>query len=732
MSRSRCVILAVVFTLGCATFGQAQTSSGSTGDATEWGGYQVQQSVELGYRFTSVAGSSNVYDTFINQQQGPRLLEQSITFRSPEHTGALFDDMSVSSFGWGGDPENVARARISKYGWYDFTALFRRDKNYFDYDLFANPLNPPPNITVNNSPHSFFNTRRMYDFGLSLLPQSKFTVRLGFSRNRMEGPSFSSFHEGTDVLLNQPWNFTGNEFRVGFDYKGPEATTISYDQFVTLDKNDTDYSLATFATFTLPNGTPVELGLPWNSASNSPCGTPFVNGSVNPGCNGYFTYTRTQRVRTTTPTEQLSINSNYFRRVNIVGRASYSSGSLDTPYNEFFDGYVSRTGERQFTFSGPASVRRVAASADIGVTVELARHWNLSETFRYDNFHLPGNWNSTGTSTAGTSLESSLGATTTTSDFVFTFMGQRSYYNVTQLEYSPSKRLGARLGYVLRHRHYFKAEPESFDPEAGLEPFEGDTFDINEHGPTAGVWFRPTDNLRANFDAELTTADNFITRISPRQRQNYRARLTYKRARWATITGSANIWESRNGESDTQFKQHYRNAGFVATLLPNERFNLDLSYNYSNTLQDAYVCYAGTVLAPGTIALGCPTYDPTSDATIANNPNPNWIYSTYDNTTHYFNGSIGGSPVKRLRLSLGYGLVNTGGNATILNPLQPYATLRFTYHQPTGSVSYEVARHVSLNAYWNYDQYHEDSFTGPTLPRNFHDNRTVLSAKYEF
>lgn len=231
---------------------------------------------------------------------------------------------------------------------------------------------------------------------------------------------------------------------------------------------------------------------------------------------------------------------------------------------------------------------------------------------------------------------------------------------------------------------------------------------------------------------ELTTADNFITRVSPRQRQNYRARVTYKSGRWATLTGSLNLWEARNGESDTQARQHYRNAGFIMTLLPKGSFNLDLSYNYSNALQDAYICYAGTDLAPGTVALGCPTFDATNPGTIAGNPNPNWIYSNYANTTHYFNGSVVVNPAKRMRVGFGYGVVMTDGNTTILNLLQPLGTLRLTYHQPTGSISYDIAKNVSLNAYWNYDQYHENTFTGPTLPRYFHDNRTVLSAKYSF
>src|SRR4029079_18860748 len=102
------------------------------------------------------------------------------------------------------------------------------------------------------------------------------------------------------------------------------------------------------------------------------------------------------------------------------------------------------------------------------------------------------------------------------------------------------------------------------------------------------------------------------------------------------------------------------------------------------------------------------------------------------NTTHYFNGSVVANPAKRMRVGFGYGVVMTDGNTTILNLLQPLGTLRLTYHQPTGSISYDIAKNVSLNAYWNYDQYHENAFTGPTLPRYFHDNRTVLSARYAF
>jgi hypothetical protein len=457
----------------------------------------------------------------------------------------------------------------------------------------------------------------------------------------------------------------------------------------------------------------------------------FVKNAVKPACNGYFAYTRSQRVRTSTPTESLSLQSNYLKRVNLVARGTYSSADMNSPYSEFFNGLVTRTNERQFTFSGPAHARRVAATADVGVTVELTKSINLSDNLRYDNWHIPGTWNSLATATVGlgkpVTLLSPLGPTDSTTALIANFLGQKSFLNLIQAEYQASKHFGLHAGFRFRHRHVFKAEPETFpDPESGLAEFEGDSIDVNEFGPVLGVWFRPTASWRINFETELISADNFLTRISPRQRQNYRARASYRPVRWANLAGTMNIWESRNGESDTQFKQHYRNAGFVATLLPKERVGLDVSYNYTSALQQALICFNDTFIPVGTLVDGCPTFDP------AENNNSNQILSTYVNHTHYFLADLMIKPVKRVTAKIGYGLTSTNGTTTLLNPLQPLGPLDFTYHQPLAELSYELAKYWSVNAYWNYDQYNEGSFVGPTGPRYFHDNRTMLSLKYAF
>ena len=91
-----------------------------------------------------MTGSGDMYDTLVNLQTGPRILDQTLSMHSIDHQGLLFDDLYVNSFGWGGEPNNALRLRADKNKWYNLQSSFRRDQSFSDYDLLANPLNPPP------------------------------------------------------------------------------------------------------------------------------------------------------------------------------------------------------------------------------------------------------------------------------------------------------------------------------------------------------------------------------------------------------------------------------------------------------------------------------------------------------------------------------------------------------------------------------------------------------------
>jgi len=78
----------------------------------------------------------------------------------------------------------------------------------------------------------------MQDYTLTLLPQSRVRLRLGFSRNRDQGPGLFTTDGGTVSAFNETYSYTTNSYRVGADFKLLPKTTISYDQFLSYYKQD--------------------------------------------------------------------------------------------------------------------------------------------------------------------------------------------------------------------------------------------------------------------------------------------------------------------------------------------------------------------------------------------------------------------------------------------------------------------------------------------------------------
>src|ERR1035438_7120487 len=145
-----CAVIMMIVSSPETLFAQTPTASPTPApapsaepDGVTRSGYQIHQSIELGYRTTDATGSGDMYDTMVNLQTGPRILDQTLTMQSVDHQGLLFDDLYLNSFGWGGDPNNALRLRADKNQWYNFQGSFRRDQYFSDYDLWANPLNPP-------------------------------------------------------------------------------------------------------------------------------------------------------------------------------------------------------------------------------------------------------------------------------------------------------------------------------------------------------------------------------------------------------------------------------------------------------------------------------------------------------------------------------------------------------------------------------------------------------------
>jgi hypothetical protein len=712
-------------------------------DGVTRGGYQIHQSIELGYRSTDVTDSGDMYDTLVNLQTGPRILDQTLTMQSVDHQGLLFDNLYLNSVGWGGDPNNFARLRADKNKWYNFQSSFRRDQSFFDYDLLANPLNPPtsaPSIPILNSPHSFATTRRMSDVDLTLLPQSLVSVRLGYSHNNMTGPSYSSIHEGTEASLLQDWNTTMNSYRLGMDFRIAPRTVLSYDQFLDYYKGDTDYQLNPIGEALLPT-TPVSsvsLGLSIDTVNKEPCAVVppatslIVNGTLtNVTCSAYTSYLRNQRIRTSTPTERLSLRSNYFKRLELLGSFSYSSATSSTPLDESFGGLITRTSTLAFTGTGTGAANRISDVADLEATLHLTQHLRLIEKFYFWAYRIPENGNfsevdSDCINPKACTLLTPLSATmpTTIPTLQLSSFNQTWTRNQTELAWDFSTKAGARIGYRYGDRefnHFIDFLPGDVDHFVGLEK-------------TAlfGFWTRPTHALRLNFDLEHTNYNAVFVRLSPRQEARYRFQTTYTPRSWATFGGSINILQQSNADAQTQYVGHNQNYGLTASLAPRERFGLDLAYNFNSVIQNALICFDDTPPAGVILPFVANANGTTSFCAVNDPANPLLANSNYTNHTNFGMADIRFKPAKRVMANLGYSITSVDGSVPQFNILQPLGSSQYKYQQPVAGLSVDIGHKLAFNMAWNYYQYGEGSFVGPTAPRYFHANSLTESLRYAF
>ena len=502
------------------------------------GNYNIKQSIEFGGRITSISGNEQVYNTFVNLHDGPRLLGFDMEMTSLDHHATMFDRFYFSNFGYGGDPNQASRLRISKNKWYSFNGAFRRDENFWDYSLQANPLNPaavPPNAPAGfnpqfNAPASVLNSsvlalsphlmntrRKLGDYDLVVLPDAKVRFRAGYSRNTVNGPMFSSIHQGTEQWLFGNYAMTVNNYRVGVDLKLLPRTNISYDEIWSYYKNDTGY-IDNNQQFLVGAGVaPVDLGVSFNVGANQPCAATFtVAHLANPGCSAYFNYVNNARTRTNTPTEQLSLQSNYWKSWDISARISYSAGDTNVfGYNQSFAGRESRTNLRDFTLTGPVHGRRVAGSADFGATWHITDKLSFIDTFHFLNFHDPAEFDAGNCSFFSANLLTAARVFTPTATTPLTcaaptdglpgtpvhvassladssiitnsnFFKEDEKTNVAEVQYQFNSKYGARVGFRYRHLaiddNFFSATNEIFFPN---NPARGDCARVNPALPVS-------------------------------------------------------------------------------------------------------------------------------------------------------------------------------------------------------------------------------------------------------
>jgi hypothetical protein len=625
-------------------------------------GYSAHGSVDVGGHMVGLSGSNAMYDTMVNIQSGPRVLGGTFEMHAlPGNKHTLVDGLTAISNGFGGDPNNFAKLDFYKGRVYEFSGIFRRDRQYFDYDLLGNPnipggqsipIGPSGSPTgslawpqVRQSPVMFNTVRRMTDTSLTIFPLSKVTFRAGYSQNVFEGPTLSPggssnfFAESigaNDALLEQYQRNSTDDFTGAVDWKPWRKTKLTFEEQIDHYKADSYFTLARSSFIAQEaDGTPAALGN-WDSLTpygNSSCNKtyminsttvlyPNASGSrpiIDPACNVATSYLRSQPTRILYPTETFRFQSSSIKNLSMNGEFRYTQANMHLPnYYENFrglDGLI-----RRITYTGNASARREVVAADYGIVWQATNTITLSDQFDFSNVHQPGTANISAGITESESLTApgyvsgygtinyigGLTAGTATVEGnpngvpLPGYFGQRFVTNNLTGSWDATPRATFSLTYRYQTHRIVQ------DAATGTS---SSVIDINENGGIFNVALRPTNHWNVNGTFEVLYADNAFTPVSPRQTKHYRVHTIYRPRPWATISGAFNDLERHNNTNNTgtapldgpiNHVDHSRVFSLGAVLAPNEHYGLDLNYAYSDVYAATNICYLNGSPTTGT------------------------------------------------------------------------------------------------------------------------------------
>ncbi len=708
------------------------------------GGYQIHQMIELGGRITDRGGSDAMWSTMVNQTTGMRVIGQSLEMHSIDTSKTpFFDSLSTNSVGYGGDPYDVSYLNMSKGRIYDFTGSFRRDRNYFDYNLLANSLlGPNALVQEPDSLHLFNTVRRNTDTMVTLFPVSVFHIRAGYNHGTHEGPTFTTVHDGGDVQLSQWFRNGIDTFTGGVDLDIAKRTTVSYDQFFVFYKGDSTFRLAP-TPFTIANGTPVSLGV--NTLATATCGTgankalEVVNGIANPYCSGTFTMTQVAPTRTTFPTEQLRFSSHYWDRVAMNGRVTYSGGvSNVNNFNESFNGLLTRTYTRQEIDTGGlangrlAHNRRININGDYGIVADISKILSISDLASFWEFRVPGYNSVVSNVWAGTSKTPNLNMNTplsalpqtTTTTSINTFLNQKNYTNTVMGIVTVTPQVKLSGGWRFNSRN--------------ISDYGPDDLSWHQNWLLLGMVMQPSRTVRfnVNYDqmsmksANANTLSNTYTREAPNKTYHLRARATAKPEKWINFAVTGNGFWGKNDDPLVNHLEHNYDLSFATQVQPTETLSFDFNVARDDVYSRTDLCFLSS-------ASQVPYGDQNAGTCVPSADNPtatsNLLLGNgyYDAPSTFISGMINWAPFPRLHTYGGARVTSISGAAEMLSPLQVPGALQSQRMSPFADVEFKVAPQWIWHANWDHQGYSDSGGFGPAA-RNFHGDIVTLAVKYAF
>jgi len=767
---SKSIAIATLLMTACAVTAQEPVKT-TTSETVAPEGYTLHQTADLGGHMAGISGSGAMYDTLVNIHPGPRVLGQTFTLHAlPGSKHGIFDSLTASSNGFGGDPINVAKLDVSKGKLYEFNAMFRRDRQYFDYDLLGNPSVPAQSIpygmaggvatsaslarnSIQVSPVMFNTVRRMTDTHLTITPLASVVYRFGYSQNIFQGPSTTPNRSigKNDALLQEYQRNSNDDFNASLEWKPGEQTRLTFEEQVDHYKGDSYFTIAPSQfNAQLPDGTPVALGN-WDATASpytiSMCNTASMgtgytsattytiftaptNGStlpvVNPGCAVTTKFLRTQPTRALIPTEMVRFQSSSIKNIELTGDARYTIANSTMNYNETWaglDGII-----RGYTQLENSSVQRRVVSFDFGIVWNATKTLTLSDQVDFSNIHQPGSVNGTpgvtlntpalttgnanlnynGPLVSGTAFSVTGNASGTA---LYGYFGQRIMNNNATASWDPSSRASMSLTYRYRTRMILQgAGSGSAATLVGIDSNTG-IFNLN---------LRPVKNWTVNGSVEIGYDNNALVPVSPRQLKHYRVHTLYHIKPWATLSAAYNDIERHNNTNNVgpsadgpiQHVDYNRNVSMGLNMAPNEHYAFDINYSYNDNYYSTNACYSSGATAT---LLGTASYNAAGGPNICPSSASIWgpVKDFMSAPSQYGSAGVVLTPNKKVRAGMGYRISKVDGNQFFADAQQVNGSLSSKYQTPYVNIALSLRPQWIWKAEYNYYGYGEGGPSGP-------------------
>jgi hypothetical protein len=181
----------------------------------------VPLDLEIGYRFSDLSGSEEMFRNQVNEQDGFQIRSLSFGLGDIRETNAI-DHFRLDIADLGTGPHGMLRLRAGRTGYWKLNASYRRTEHYSNYATIANPFLEQG---VLDSQHRFDRKRDSVDVDLEILPGKAVTPLVGFSYSKYSGPGLDTYHVGQDeFVLNSNLEDKETEFRVGLAFDAGPVT----------------------------------------------------------------------------------------------------------------------------------------------------------------------------------------------------------------------------------------------------------------------------------------------------------------------------------------------------------------------------------------------------------------------------------------------------------------------------------------------------------------------------